>query len=240
MKQKIKLWWQGLREGSDKDFCLMALFLTLVLFVYCYFGSQSFFEKYFFGVKNAEYWKVIYHNLMAFVLFFGVGMIFSCFVCKKDPKDLYLGKGKWKLGLVLCAIGTVVCAICGLSTVLDAEMQSTYPMINFALHDWKMILLYFVSYVLYYIGWEFLFRGMALNMSKSKLGMLGAVLFSTLISALIHTSIGGFGKPMVETLSAIAAGVIFALVAKHTNSIWYGFYLHMAVGFFTDLFCFVI
>ncbi len=241
MKQKIKKWFSGLYQKEFGLLYLMLGFLCVILFVYCYFGTQGFFEKHFSYLKDVEFYKVIYHNLMAFILFFGVSCLVFFVFAKQKPKFLGLSFGNKKLGLILALIGTVICAVCGLTTVLDADMVKTYPLIEFAVYGkWYQIIIYFASYALYYVGWEFLFRGVMLNISKEKIGNLGAILLTTVVSALIHTSIGAFGKPMIETFSAIFAGLIFGYVAIKTKSIWYSFYLHMAVGFFTDMFIFLL
>lgn len=218
------------------------IFLTVVLFVYCYFGSFSFFEKHFSYLQDFAYWKIIFHHVCAFVLFFVLGIIFAKFVNKTPLKELGLKAGNWKLGLTLCAIATAVIPLLGLSTVLDAGMVATYPLIDFHTYGtWYYILGYFLSYILYYVGWEFLFRGLGLfSFEKGGLSPLSAILITTLVSALIHTSIAGFGKPMVETLSAIPAGLIFGFIAYKTKSIFYGLYMHALVGICTDLFIFLL
>lgn len=239
MKQKIKNEINMLKQNNDKNFSLALLFTCIILFVYCYFGSFSFFENAFKNVQDVSYWKIIYHNLMAFVLFFVVGAIFNKLVLKNKLQNVGLGVGNGKLGLKIALIGLPIAIICGLTTVLDASMTTTYPLIDFAQYNnfWQ-IALYFFSYFLYYVGWEFLFRGVLYFNSEKKCGTLGAILLTTLISALIHTSIGGFGKPMIETLSAIFAGVIFGFMAYKTKSIFPSLFLHMIVGFSTDLFIF--
>ncbi len=218
------------------------IFLIVVLFVYCYFGSFSFFEAHFSYLPDFDYWKIIFHHVCAFVLFFVLGLIFVKFVNKTPLKEVGFKLGNWKLGLILCAIATAVVPLLALSTVLDAGMTETYPLIDFNTYgQWYYILGYFLSYLLYYIGWEFLFRGVGLfELEKGGLSPLSAILITTLVSALIHTSIAGFGKPMVETLSAIPAGLIFGIVAYKTKSIFYGLYMHMLVGFLTDVFIFLI
>jgi len=85
-----------------------------------------------------------------------------------------------------------------------------------------------------------LFRCIALHGTKDKSSVLGSILITTMISALIHTSIGGFGKPMIETLSAIPAGLIFGYISYKTDSIYYSLYIHALIGFLTDLFIFLI
>ena len=232
---------QTIFSNYNKSINNTIIFMVFVLFVYCYFGSFSFFERYFSYVQEFEYWKIIYHNISVFVLFFVFGLIFSKLIQKDSLKEMGLSFGNWKLGLILCAIATVVCPLLALSTVLDADMTATYPMIDFALYQPSQIALYFISYILYYIGWEFLFRGLGLfSLTKGGINPLSAILITTLISALIHTSIAGFGKPMIETLSAIFAGGIFGYITYKTRSIYYSLYMHALVGIFTDVFIYLL
>lgn len=241
MKQKIKNEINLLKQDNNKTFSWALIFTTIILFMYCYFGTFSFFENTFKGLPNLSYWKIIYHNLMAFVLFFCAGLLFTKFIQKQKLTNCGLNVNKPKLSGIIILIGLPIAIICGLSTVLDSGMTSTYPLINFAYYNkfWE-ILLYFISYVLYYVGWEYLFRGILYFSSEEKCGALGSILITTLISALIHTSIGGFGKPMIETLSAIPAGLIFGYTAYKSRSIFPSLVLHTAVGFFTDLFIFIL
>jgi len=228
-----------LKNNTDKKFNLTIIFTTIILFLYCYFGSFSFFEK-TITIENSQYWKIIYHNFSAFILFFILGIIYTKSIIKSKLKDFGLKIGNGKLGLIFIGIATLIVPLLALSTVVDIEMSSTYPLINFTTSSWWQIGLYYLSYLAYYIGWEFLFRGIALHGTKDKSSVLGSILITTMISALIHTSIGGFGKPMIETLSAIPAGLIFGYISYKTDSIYYSLYIHALIGFLTDLFIFLI
>jgi len=231
-----------LKENSDSVFNRVIGFLTIILFVYCYFGSFSFHEKMFNDiaisrVTDYAYYKIIYHNTSAFVLFFVIGLIYTKLIVKTSPKEFGLKVGNHKLGLILCGIATIIMPLLALTCVTDPDMSSTYPLVDFKVYSqWYYIAGYFASYLLYYIGWEYLFRGMAFFGSERKLGPLGAIWLTTMISALIHTSVGGFGKPVMETLSAIPAGLIFGWVAYKTRSIYYTLYMHVLIGFATDIF----
>ncbi len=241
MKQQIKEEIQNLKKDNNKNFSLALVFVTIILFVYCYFGSFSFFEKTFTNVANMHYWKIIYHNLMAFVLFFVGGIIFTKFVLKQNLRDYGLSlKNKKASGLIILA-GLVVAVLSGLCSTLDKGMTATYPLINFTVYgEWYFIVTYFGSYFLYYLGWEYLFRGLLLFASEEKCGAVGAILLTTMISALIHTSIGAFGKPMIETLSAIPAGVAFGYIAYKTRNINASLIIHFLIGICTDLFIFLL
>ena len=148
--------------------------------------------------------------------------------------------GNGKLILKICLIALPIALLCGLSAVLDKDMSVTYPLVNLGTYQIHYIVVYFVSYFLYYVGWEFLFRGMLYFTGENKCGALISILITTLISALIHTSIGGFGKPMIETLSAIPAGLIFGYMAHKTRSIYPSLFAHIIVGFSTDIFIFLL
>lgn len=232
---------EALKENSNKNMSLSIIFTTLILFVYCYFGSYSFFEQTFISLPNLDFWKIIYHNSMSFVLFFCLGVLFIKFILKEKLSDYGLKPSNKKFMLISMLIAIVVIPLLTLSTILDKGMTSTYPLVNFNVYgEWYYILTYFISYFLYYIGWEFLFRGILLNSCKDKCGILGAILITTLVSSLIHTSIANFGKPLIETLSAIPAGLIFGYFAYKTKSIYLSLYCHTLTGFLTDLFIFLI
>ena len=231
----------NLSVNADKKMNLSIVFACIILFIYCYFGSFSFFERTFSEINDLEFWKIIYHNAMAFVLFFGVGILFVKFILKQKLTYLSFNTKNKKFFLIVFLIALVVIPLLALSTTLDAEMITTYPLVNFKLYnEWWQILIYFVSYFLYYVGWEFLFRGIILHNIVDKCGILGAILITTIISALIHTSIGAFGKPMIETLSAIPAGLIFGYMAYKTDNIYLSLICHTLIGFLTDIFIFLI
>ena len=44
-----------------------------------------------------------------------------------------------------------------------------------------------------------------------------------------------FGKPMPETLAAIAAGIILGFMSLKTRSVWMGAALHVSVALSMDL-----
>ncbi len=237
----IKQEWGNLQQNSNKNMIFSLFFAIFILFLYCYFGTYSFFEN-TFDVADKDFWKIIYHNCMSFVLFFGLGTLFIKFFMKKKLSDFGFQRSKnKKFTQIILLLGLIILPLLGLSCVLDKGMSSTYPLVDFNTYgQWWQIGLYFLSYLLYYIGWETLFRGILYFGCEEKCGVLGAILITTLISALIHTSIAGFGKPMIETLSAIPAGLIFGYFAYKTRSIYTSLYCHILIGFFTDIFIFLI
>lgn len=225
-------------KGSDRKMNKTLLYATLVLFLYCYFGSSSFFETAYEGMNNLSYWKIIYHHCMNFLLFFCCGLIFIKLVHKQPLSDFGLSFNMTTEIVLVILMGIPVSVLSGIAGALDEQVYGTYPLID--LHRYescRLVFGYYVSYFLYYVGWEFFFRGFLLNACKRKMGTLGAILFTTMISALIHTSIASTGKPMIETLSAIPAGIMFGYIAYRSKSIYPTLIIHTMIGFSTDFFC---
>jgi membrane protease YdiL (CAAX protease family) len=88
-----------------------------------------------------------------------------------------------------------------------------------------------VFYLIYYCGWEFLFRGFMLLGLEQRAGAVMAILIQTIPSAVVH-----IGKPVAESFAAILAGWVFGYLAYRTRSILYPLLLHAVVGIGTDMF----
>ncbi len=228
----IKALWQS----SDKNAFKSIIFVTVAVTLYFYFGIADFFQQLFPDTPRLDYWKFIYHNFTPIIFFFLSSVLFIKFGLKGKLKDYGLGLGDYKLGIKMCLVVTPIFIIAGLSTVVDSGMNQMYPLARYVIDSpFQFVMLYYISYLVYYVGWETIFRGVTI-FGTEKSGPLVAIAVSTLVSALIHSSIAGFGKPFTETFSAIIAGVVFGYVAYKTRSIWYSFYMHVLVGFSTDFF----
>jgi membrane protease YdiL (CAAX protease family) len=44
-----------------------------------------------------------------------------------------------------------------------------------------------------------------------------------------------FGKPWMEVLAAVVAGIVLGTLAMKTRSIWNGFFIHVSVALSMDL-----
>jgi membrane protease YdiL (CAAX protease family) len=88
---------------------------------------------------------------------------------------------------------------------------------------------WFAYAVLYYIAWEWCFRGWMLFGLLRRWPVALAVLLQTVPSALVH-----LGKPVGETLGAVPFGLALGWLALRTQSIWYGWLLHVLLGVLTD------
>lgn len=147
-------------------------------------------------------------------------------------KSVPLGLGDWPRGLQLClpliAIATLVLSV----AAGDAGLQRTYPWSGAypAASPWHFTL-WALLYSLYYLSFEFFYRGFVLSILAEPLGWRGANWAQVMFSTLIH-----LGKPLSETLAAFPAGFLFAWLRLKTNSLWWPIFLHVAIGLLTDFF----
>jgi membrane protease YdiL (CAAX protease family) len=89
-------------------------------------------------------------------------------------------------------------------------------------------------YLLYYLGWEFFFRGFLLHGLRGSVGDANAVLIQALASALLH-----IGGPAAETFGSILGGLLWGVLALYTRSLLSGLIQHALLGLALDAFiCF--
>ncbi len=153
------------------------------------------------------------------------------------PASLGLAAGDWRLGLVLCAIGTPIVAFAAFTGSRDPALRALYPFARDTLDDGAAFALYETSYaLLYYPAWEFAFRGVLLFGLAGLAGggpaaIAAAILVQTMLSTVYH-----LGHPPSEVLSAFAFGIVFGAIAALTGSVLYPLYLHALVGVLDDVF----
>jgi membrane protease YdiL (CAAX protease family) len=86
------------------------------------------------------------------------------------------------------------------------------------------------AYFLYFVSWEFLFRGWMLNGLLGRFGRAGAVLIPTVPFVLMH-----LGKPELEAFGSILAGIALGVMALRTRSFWYGALVHGVIAVWMDV-----
>jgi len=84
-------------------------------------------------------------------------------------------------------------------------------------------------YFLQFFALEFFFRGFMVHGLKHRFGIY-SVLVMTIPYCMIH-----FGKPLPETVAAIAAGVVLGALSLKTRSVLLGVCIHYSVGLIMDL-----
>ena len=156
-------------------------------------------------------------------------MVVPLIVVALNPNDRVadygLGLGNWKLGFSLSGVFIVIMLI--VLWVFFAkipEVQEYYPLFNRATKSWELFLYYELMYALYFVAWEFMFRGyMTFGLEK----VIGkwAIFVQAMPFMILH-----FGKPSLEALSSIFGGMLLGWLALRTRSFWYGVFIHATMA----------
>ncbi|MCB9593700.1 MAG: CPBP family intramembrane metalloprotease [Sandaracinaceae bacterium] len=111
----------------------------------------------------------------------------------------------------------------------EESFQTYYPFYSEASRSWYDFWAWEALYAAQFFSLEFFFRGFWLKAGKRGMGS-HAIYAMVVPYCMIH-----FGKPVLETLAAIIAGVVLGTLALRTRSIWSGFLIHVSVAISMDI-----
>ncbi len=142
----------------------------------------------------------------------------------------FLGMGNRFLGVRAIIVLTPAFVIGTLLGSGDNQIIAFYPMPGDQIgSDLGQMLIWFALYLLYYVAFEFFYRGFMLHGFES-FEMTVAVTIQTVCCLFVH-----FGKPTIEVWASIPASIVLGWLAWRTRSIWYGVAIHYLVGIANDL-----
>ncbi|MCJ7457492.1 MAG: CPBP family intramembrane metalloprotease [candidate division Zixibacteria bacterium] len=215
---------------------IILLSASIILVIFKYYGYPQSFVSIFHTACGVDFKNCfpahIYFFLCSVLLLILVPFILIKFVLKEKVSDYGLKKGDSKFGMTsFLILFPLIALVMILPSSGMPQFKAEYPLFALAGKAFSLVLLYELMYGLYYISWEFFFRGYLLFGLKDIFGEWNAILIQTLPSVLMH-----IGKPDGEILASIAAGILFGKLALRGKSIYYVFLLHWFIGMAMDLF----
>jgi len=226
---------------TKKPVLIIATVLAVSL-LYFLVGTPSFYEKHLGSFTDGGTFGFLapslYQFAVTFVLFFFLPMVIIKSIFHEKPREYGWQAGNRRAGWLVLSWGIPLVLVMAWLSSGQPEFRQQYPLFisklqNFPLkgQNITVFILYEFTYIFYYIGWEFFFRGFALFGLKDSMGTTGALIFQAVISTLLHLS-----KPMPELIMALPGGIIFGLVALRCRSIRSVIIAHWVLGFSLDLF----
>jgi uncharacterized protein len=143
--------------------------------------------------------------------------------------------GVKRRGMFSSAWAYLVMAAVMLPGVLFASTREsfleTYPFYRLADGEplWPRFFLWQLCYAIQFVSLEFFFRGFLLHGTRRRFGAY-SIYVMMVPYCMIH-----FGKPPLETLGAIIAGIVLGFMSLKTRSIWMGAALHIYVAWTMDI-----
>ena len=204
------------------------LLATLLQIAYWYLGSPG--PQVLRGTPRsliAALWNIGF--ALVFLLILPAGLMKAL---GDSLRRVGLGVGNWRFGVPVTLIASLVAVVVMALSSTDLSLQLTYPWAG----EWvgaspTNLLIWAFLYALYYVSFEFFYRGFMLRVIEPVWGLSAAIWTQTLASTLIH-----LGKPPAETFAALFAGLLFAVLAVRGRSLLYPIVLHLIIGLSTDVF----
>jgi uncharacterized protein len=231
MNRSSSLSYSVVLQSEDLKPGMILLLSALILTVHRYFGSFEFAQISFAGIS--DYSAAIFMFLSAFVLLGLIPFTIIKFIFRESLNEYGLCVGDKKAGFYSILILFPLIAVLLLYPASNtSEMLNYYPLDKEAGSSaFSFIRFEFLRIVLFYVSWEFFFRGFILFGLRKYVGNWLAICIQVIPSCLWH-----IGMPSGEIFSSIIGGVVFGIIAVRTNSILYPLILHILIGITLDLF----
>lgn len=203
----------------------------VALFVYQYYGGTDFFDNVIakhtpLSPADKDAASYFYWFGSAFVVLGVIPWMILKAASRLDPpnavRDTGLGLGDWRFGLVTASLfyGVMLVLLAGVVWMFPDGFLGYYPMYRNATRSITMLLTYEAAYCVYFIAWEYFFRGFMTFGLEKTIG-IWSIFVQALPFAVMH-----FGKPDAEALSSVFGGIALGWLALRTRSIWWGVIVH--------------
>jgi membrane protease YdiL (CAAX protease family) len=222
-------------RGPQRKPTLILLSSPVLMLVWKYYCAPEFLASQFGGVtSDPRVAGAIASFLSCFVLLGLLPALTVKLVFRERLRDYGVGLGilarTWR---TLASLAPVFLLVAYLGAD-DRQILAKFPINPRAGDSARMFALHALTYLVFYVGWEFHFRGFLLFGLRASLGDANAILIQAMVSALLH-----IGSPASETFGAILAGFVWGVLALRTQSLVSGLGQHYLLGIALDAFiCF--
>jgi membrane protease YdiL (CAAX protease family) len=189
--------------------------------------------------RGREELRAVFLYFSFFFLFFLALPLALILLTAADPAAFLraagFSAGRVGKGMLISALMSPFCLAAAVIGSRTPALREQYPFAKASCRTPGTFVAYETAYLfLYYLPWEFLYRGLLFLALAPALGLLPALALQTIISTVHHV-----GHPDSEIWAACGAGFAFGLVAWLTGSILYTWCLHALVGVGNDTFLFL-
>lgn len=175
--------------------------------------------------------QVLLQRVLGFIFLGVFSVLIIIFLPDKKPEEFGLSFNFsapppwWALLLIPLVL------ILGYLTASRPDILKHYPQIRAKKWTPFMLMISGIFWVLFLIGYEFLFRGFVLFASLDLMDPVPAIFLNTALYAFAH-----FYKSPNEILGTIPAGIIFCYLTLVTGNIWSAVILHSIMALSNEWF----
>ncbi|MFA8343283.1 MAG: CPBP family intramembrane glutamic endopeptidase [Rhodothermaceae bacterium] len=210
---------------TDKNILIILISIPLITTISWYYTSRTFFKVNIYPyivetVTNLELTEILYWLVSDSV----TCLVFPCLILlllREKISGYGMNFSNWKTGwkYVLTALVFIIPVLWIISSF--GAFINYYPTVSESRDNLSVFLVYQLGLIIYLFAWEFLWRGYLLFGLEKKFGFY-SIFIQLIPFVLLHN-----GKPLLETVSAIAGGILLGYIALRTRSFIYGFLIHL-------------
>jgi len=220
---------------ENRKAAIILLSTPVILTTFRYYGMKDFYLNYltpvFSPFGNKELTSVLYIFSSSLVLLGLLPALMIKFIFHESLSFYGVRFGDWQFGVkAFLILAPLMIALTYLSSRMES-FAAEYPLYKGAGASLYNFMTYSLFYLVYYLGWEFFFRGYMQFGLRRRLGDWNAILIQTLASCLLH-----IGKPDAEIFSSILGGIVWGMVVFRTRSLLPVLLLHWLLGISLDAF----
>ena len=226
---------KGLMSGKNRKPSIILLVAPVLLTIFKYFGSKSFYLQNLSSVfalsNDPQLTGALYAFGSSFVLLGIVPALIVRFVFHEPLSAYGVQLGDTSFGLKAFFVIAPLMIIATYPSSSMPGFVAEYPLNPDAGATPLYFLGHALSYLFFYLGWEFCFRGFMQFGLRDALGDWNAILVTTVVSCLLH-----IGKPVGETLSSIIGALVWGVVVFRSRSLLCAVLTHWLLGVSLDFF----
>lgn len=198
------------------------------------FGTAAFFDQHlsgYLGVAAGGLAGFAYSFLTQGIIGFGIPVIVLMVFFRRRPAEIGLGLGDVKFALAAFAVYAPLVTIGCWFLSKQIVFQNTYPMFRAVIGDVRLFITYELLFLVYMIGWEYLWRGFLLFGTAPVFGRT-AILIQMLPFAGLHAA-----KPPAEAYLSIVGALLIGALVWRCRSFWIAVPIHAFQMLVMDIFC---
>lgn len=226
-KQIIDFTW----HGGDLNSFLPIFFTTLFFVVYWFTASSDKIKDWFYNRYDFDKASVLHISFKRIFGFVVLGIIpaLLSLIFLKDYSLSSLGVSL-KISNPLFIIGWTL----GLSAILmplayisaqKTKNLANYPQIRAKKWNKRVVVINTLTWALYLLGYEFLFRGLLLFPLVGQLGVWPAIAVNIAMYSTTHIP-----KGLEETIGAIPLSLVLCYLTLASGTIWIAFMVHLIMA----------
>ncbi len=222
--------WRRFAPGIAPELARLCVVAAAVLVLYRVTCTNRFFQESvvpLLGLGEGDFLGLgfaLWKSVMTFALFAAVPAVFSAIADRKPPAACGFAIGDARIGLKVGALFVGLMLPVVVSASFTETFAGRYPLARAAADDVTTFVAYEAMMLLYFLCWEYFFRGYLLFGLHRHLGEV-AVWIQMIPFALLHGS-----KPLPEALGSVFVGVVLGYFALRTRTFLYCALVHFVIA----------